>query len=182
MRAKLSFLGLLQNDPDLFQDLKLPAAISKETFINNLIIESADLSVWITDPEIMRLALKEWSSGRIDIWEHLWDTTRYVYNPIWNKDGIISETETRDLKGSLKTETKNDVAAYNTDQMAPASEQNSESGSTDTGTVTRVRKEQGNIGITTTQQMIKEEREISDFSLMNLIMWECIQKFCIMVY
>lgn len=44
------------------------------------------------------------------------------------------------------------------------------------------RTEQGNIGITTTQQMINEEREVDKFNLMDYIIDRFKQRFCLLVY
>ena len=41
---------------------------------------------------------------------------------------------------------------------------------------------QGNQGITSTQQLIKEEREVSQFSLYDIIISEFKTRFCLLVY
>lgn len=56
---------------------------------------------------------------------------------------------------------------------------------TDTGTVTKeyIDSETGNIGVTTTQKMIEEERElVAKFNICELIVNDFKYKFCIMVY
>lgn len=40
----------------------------------------------------------------------------------------------------------------------------------------------GNIGVTTTQQMLTQEREIADFNIYDIITEDFKQKFCILVY
>lgn len=45
-----------------------------------------------------------------------------------------------------------------------------------------VRVEQGNIGVTTTQAMIQEQRDISLFSLYDVIMQDFKHEFCVMIY
>jgi hypothetical protein len=42
--------------------------------------------------------------------------------------------------------------------------------------------ERGNIGVTTTQQMIKEEREMALFSIYDTIADSFIKHFCIALY
>ena len=56
--------------------------------------------------------------------------------------------------------------------------------STDSGTVTHEysRLEQGNIGVTTTQSMIREEREIVKFNIIDYIINDFKTRFCILVY
>ena len=53
---------------------------------------------------------------------------------------------------------------------------------TDTGTITRHNKGGGNIGVTTTQSMIREQREIVKFNLYKYITNEFIKVFCIQIY
>lgn len=44
------------------------------------------------------------------------------------------------------------------------------------------RRETGNIGVTTTQQMIREQREIAEFNLYEYITQDFKKQFCVMVY
>lgn len=53
---------------------------------------------------------------------------------------------------------------------------------TDTGTITKTSKGGGNIGVTTTQKLIKEQREIVKFNLYKYITNEFIKVFCIQIY
>lgn len=46
----------------------------------------------------------------------------------------------------------------------------------------RTRVEQGNIGVTTTQAMIREERDIDKFNLMDYIIDSFKKRFCLLVY
>lgn len=52
----------------------------------------------------------------------------------------------------------------------------------DTGTITTSRTEQGNIGVTTTQEMIKQERDVVQFNVMDYIINDFKRRFCLMVY
>ena len=51
---------------------------------------------------------------------------------------------------------------------------------TDTGTVTTV--EQGNIGVTSTQSLIKEQRDVVQFNVYDYIIADFRKRFCLMVY
>ena len=53
---------------------------------------------------------------------------------------------------------------------------------TDTGTITHERTEQGNIGLTSTQQLIQEQREVVKLNLMDIIINDFKQRFCLGVY
>ena len=53
---------------------------------------------------------------------------------------------------------------------------------TDTGTVKHERIEQGNIGITSTQDLISQERQIALFNVMDVIIKDFIKRFCLAIY
>lgn len=194
MDALLSVLGLYELNPDLFSEMVLPPSLNRETLINNLVMDLAEINTIISDSRVMQLAIKYWSASRVDVWQHLYETTQYDYNPIWNKDGHFYEKETRDLAGSLSGSSTTDdtrtdkrsaydsTAFQNVEQSTLDSDSTVSNNSTDTGTVERERTEQGNIGLTSTQQLIKEEREIAEFNLYSFIIDEFKQRFCILVY
>lgn len=49
-------------------------------------------------------------------------------------------------------------------------------------TLKRTGRASGNIGVTTTQEMIRQEREIADFDLYSVITEEFKRRFCLLVY
>ena len=234
MRATLSMIGLYNWDPSIFDTMELPAGLDRDTVISAILLDSMDLEVLYPDPEYMKYALANYSKRRIDVWNKLYATTKLEYNPIWNKDGMITETEevsrTGDTSGTSNTTTATSGKSNTTTATSGSSSENSETdtyvfgfnestgaqsgrttesgagtssgnstengtssgNSTENGTSsenrrddekrTYTRSEQGNIGITTTQQMIKEEREVDDFSIIDYIVKDILHKMCILVY
>lgn len=192
--ALLSVMGLYIAEPSLFDDFHLPDQVQRSALIDLLVSDLAELNVIYSDPDILKFLIGTWSGTRVDIWTHLYDTTQYEYNPIWNKDGSYKEIETRDLAGTLdgtsKTDQtrKEDRSAYDSSSYQPVSRDTTNAdntisnNSTDKGTVIRERTEKGNIGVTTTQQMIQEERNIADFDIYRIIIDEFKHRFCVMVY
>ena len=81
--------------------------------------------------------------------------------------GAIVDTTGRETKTG--TETRTDLSGKNTTEEASE-------------TFTAERYLHGNIGVTTTQEMIKQEREIVNFDIVDIIVKEYINEFCIMVY
>lgn len=211
-RGTLSLLGIYKYTGDVLDDLALPDALEndRQTIIDNLLMETAELEILYPDSWFLKQAIGAWSRKQIHVWQELYDTTQYEYNPIWNKDGTYIEKETteRDLTGNdelhgevtgetkSETDSMHDVYGYNSEDAAHESR--------DTGTgltnsfgkskstndrkenedVTRQleRTEQGNIGVTTTQQMIKEQREVVLFNVIDYIIKDFKERFCIMVY
>ncbi len=242
----ITIIGLYNYDNSIFDTLQLPEDITKETLTNYLMMECGNLETFIPDPVIMKNAIGYWSAAHLDVWQHLVETTQYEYNPIWNKDGTFTETETRNLAGTdhstetrnlagtdSNTETRNLAGSYNSTETRnlAGNETRNLSGSidktattktnaynggglterdqtiedtattdtgtigttdtgtvgnqkpaSDTGTISRSRTEQGNSGITSTQQLIKEEREIAEFNIYEYITRSFKERFCIMVY
>lgn len=61
-------------------------------------------------------------------------------------------------------------------------ESNGETQSSASRTATRRGRAYGNIGVTTTQQMIEEERRISEFDIDHVIIQEFKKTFCLLIY
>lgn len=93
-------IGLYQFDNTLFENLHLPAALQdqKEMLIDNLLMETAERELIYPDAGFMKSAIDRWSLKQCPIWQKLYETTQYEYNPIWNVDGKV--VEDRDLKGT----------------------------------------------------------------------------------
>ena len=239
--SKLSILGLYQHDHSLFDNLQLPAeftANDRETLINNLLMECAEFECTYPAFDFCKAAIGFWSKARLHVWEKLYATMFFNYNPIWNKDGTITETRTKEYSGekagtvastketeaattdagtdsrtgsgSQNSTTENKVAGFNASDYVKhdksdvdsswsetvantsshtVNDTGSESGSTtESGTSSGeeseeyTRVEQGNIGLTSTQQLIKEEREVALFEIDDFIINDFKKQFCILVY
>lgn len=249
-RATIDLIGMYTYDKTLLDEMVIPQAIDKEVLKDNLLMEAAELELLYSDPNFLKMAIGAWSRKQLPVWMQLWDTTQYEYNPIWNKDGKI--TETRDLHGTedvkdnldridnlrdklsrdltdenirdfkdketrdLQDENLNSVYGFNSSSEAPANKDESKATGTDTmehtgkdtynhtgtdtndhtgrqdidrtidrdtsdtGTITRV--EQGNIGVTSTQSLILEQREVVKLNMMDVIIHDFINRFCLKIY
>lgn len=125
LRMTISPMTLYDQDDSIFDDFELPTtpanrydpvayadllrpvqqlfAFDRENFLAYLMTQTAELSTIYTDPDSFKLAVKFWSKTRIGIWNALYDTLFFRYNPIWNKDGTIdaTESEIRNFSNSL---------------------------------------------------------------------------------
>lgn len=100
--SKLSILGLYQHDQSLFDNLQLPAeftTVDRETLINNLLMECAEFECTYPAFNFCKAAIGFWSKARLHVWQKLYNTMFFEYNPIWNKDGTITETRTKEYSG-----------------------------------------------------------------------------------
>ena len=221
-RAVVDLIGMYNYDNSVLDQMQIPEALDRPTFIDNLLMETAEMELLYNNVNFLKMAIGSWSRKNITIWNELYDTTQYEYNPIWNKDGQTIDLETRNLAGSDHTtdntdrvdnledkETRDldddithsvygfnssndapeskDVGNYNgTDTYAHTGRQDIDrtfnKATTDTGTVKHERTEQGNIGLTSTQQLIQEQREVVRLNLMDIIIKDFKQRFCLGVY
>ena len=89
MRATLSFNGLLAGYPELFDDLKVPASVSKDTVCNQLLFDTLELEVLYADGPTMRRAMGVYSETMLPSW------TRYAEALGLEYDALASDDRTR---------------------------------------------------------------------------------------
>lgn len=278
--AVMSLLGLYNYDASLLDGLieNLPnkngipsdypesyytdVTIEPDTVVENLLVECAEFEILYADFNALKRIIKIWSAKEKPVWQKMFNTVCYKYNPIWNKDGKSTwmegqngtgnktETETGTKSGSGKgtvtddyistsdtvnkttgtgsssrngtEETTGKVSAYNSndfqnrdktnstnaetnnsesaedftgkgtvtnkgtkENVSSTSETNNVSRTTNDTTSSETRHEQidtGNIGVTMTQQMITAEREIAVFNIIDFIINDFKERFCLRIY
>ncbi len=96
--------------------------IDGDIFINNMLAELAEMQIIYTNPEFFKFAVTNWALKEKDIWQRLYDTVFFKYNPIWNKDGTIKDTGKveRDLKNEHTENTENEVVTETTGENTNA--------------------------------------------------------------
>lgn len=194
MRATMSAAGLYAVDNTLFDSMALPQNVSKEVVVNNILWETQELEIAIPDPDRLKWAIGVWSSKMLPIWVKLQATLNLSYNPIENYDRNETITDTHTINSSDVTsggDTENHYTAGFNDSTSgpadtPASRDTTTLGSTithgGTDTLSHTARIHGNIGVVTSQEMIKQEREIDEFSLIDHIVTDFKTQFCILVY
>lgn len=279
--GNLSPLGLYEWDSTLFDLMQIPSALDKDTLVKNLLAETAELEVLYPNPVVLKNLIGVWSAKNIDVWERLYATTQYDYDPIENynryetgsdsgtgrtthsgtdgrteaittggkdttdmtrrdggtetenttsnidqggqdtvtgtdtkghwiagfdaptptttNDGLFKQTRdqddatttttygrTEDGTGSRttnfgKTETNKDETTYGkTENVQETRTYGQQIATTNEGEHTL--RAHGNIGVTTTQEMIRQEREIDLFNVYDIIIEDFKMRFCILVY
>lgn len=201
-RATESLLGLYQYDNTIFDELVLPEGMDKQLYINNLLMETAELEVLFSNPITMRSVIGIWSRAHMDSWQKMWNTTQLEYNPIENYDRqeewtdnnkTNSKVQSKDVgtgknrstdiskaagfdSGNLVTSGQNDNDSNNESTQIGNSEGNSSEELKHTGRV------HGNIGVTTSQKMIEEERRVADWNMYEYLIDKFKQQFLLLVY
>ena len=82
----MSVMGLYNWDNTIFELLTIPEGLDKDTLVDNLLVELAELEVLYPNPVVMKNLIGVWSDKQLDIWNRLYQTTQYEYNPIENYD------------------------------------------------------------------------------------------------
>lgn len=250
--ANLSPLGLYQWDNTILDLLELPEQLDRDTLIDNLLMETAELEVRYPNPTVFKNLVGIWSNKCVNTWEKLYATTQYEYNPIENydrretaSDDVIDHVthsgtdSTTDNETHSGTDRSTDSTAHTGGDTTTGSSTkghwiagfNSTGSGDNDGLVKQTRDEDstsgaitygnllessgslthgeavyhavnlahgenihtttekdhemrahGNIGVTTTQEMIKQEREVDMFNLYDIIIADFKAKFCILVY
>lgn len=166
--AMLTILGLYRWDNHLFDGLSLPANFVryKDDLVGVLVEELAELELVYPDWDYMRESIASWSSLNVQRWERLLRTTAFEYDPISNYDRTEEWTDTNNAG------TK--VAGFDSGTLV-----DSASGS---GNSQHRGRTFGNIGVTTTQKMIEEERSVNTWAFHRVIIDEFKRRYCVMVY
>ena len=112
----MSVLGLYQYDNSIFADMAIPPKLDRNTLIDNILLECAELEILYPDADFFKFAIKLWSEKEISRWNALYSTTQYDYNPTENYDRHETYTDTTNSEGISNYNGKNSneqkVSAY----------------------------------------------------------------------
>ncbi len=195
-------LPTLSDIPSNYDTIESPFVPSKAALVDYILMDTADFDCVYADPVILKEAITRWARVRKPSWVEMYRTMNFKYNPIWNKDGTIKETITHGHKEVVKGDgghdvtnrgsIQHDVTGYDSTTYSPDTRDVDTTGSTVTrdttdththsGNDVTFREEHGNIGITSTQQLIKESREIAEYNFYEILCAEFKRQFCVRVW
>lgn len=201
-KATLSILGLYNYDDTIFDGFNVPDGMSKEVAVSNILFNCAELEILYSDWDVCEAAITNWSLVELPKWTRAYTVLQLEYNPIDNYDrteiwtdtnkGTITSTTTGSSSNTGTSDQETQQTGYNSNSYVPTQkittspdllvDTESEGKSTQDSTVTRSGHVSGNIGITTTQYMIKQEMEIAELSVYDMILNSFKKHFCLLVY
>lgn len=183
--ATMTLLGLYSYRPDLFELLTVPAGIDKGILVDNILTRSADFEVLYSDPDFVHDSLRIWSAKWRRTFERWLKALSVDYDPLsnydrkeeWTDDNKGQSTVKGTTKDQSSIETDRSISAYNSATLQPQDKQvtgsNSESSldNVNTSENNNVRKGRawGNIGVTTSQQMLEAELTVAEWNLYDHI-------------
>lgn len=242
MGANMSILGLWQWDHSIFDLMQYPSFQDgetvhqltneeKETLVNNLMAECAELEILYPNPTVMKNMIGLWSAKELPTWNRFYRAALIEYDPIENyhrteratetlahydqhsgsdsnqasgsdsinggstdtntgtdtttgkvtgyDSGILVDHDQTDLlHGHVITNIHNDGTTYGRKDTFTHGEKIDHA-----GTIKNDVEAFGNIGVTTSQQMLESELELSPkLNVFNYIIESFKNRFCILVY
>lgn len=169
LQPRMTLYGMYQYDPTLFDGVTLPEGMDKTLMVNQIIRQSGDLFPYYQVPPEVKTAITEWFTRRKDNFAKLWQGFTSDYNPIENYDRHEDSTETPDITHTLSNSGKDtstneaEVQGFNGADYVPNSRTTSSGTSStngtdkESGTRTYTSRIHGNIGVTTSAQMLEGE-------------------------
>ena len=204
MQATLTLIGLhnymydADDNPDgLFTNLTVPEdTIDRATLINTILMRGQEFEVLYPDPDVMSYFIGVWSQKWADTITRWYNAFHKEYDPIENYDRQEDWTDTGEGSGTAHGESSgggtntHEVSAFDAPAATPYSPESKDTTTDGTKTDTaslysnenvHTGRVHGNIGVTTSQQMIHAEYELYLLNLYDEIADLFLKEFVIPV-
>ena len=205
-KAKFTLIGAYQYyhnaGGDLFELLTLPESVDKDTLTSNILLQGGEFEVQHGNPEFIHDAIAIWASAYAETFNRWVSALAIEYAPLENYDRMEHWTDELDGTGSsnstgtfdstVNEETERTKSAYDSSTYQPYDKVTGRT-TNDTDTTDRTSttvnndsehngRIHGNIGVTTSQQMLTQELELGYWNLYQRITQLFLQEFVIPVY
>lgn len=162
--AKMTLIGFYnayeETDP-IFEDLELPEGIDKDLFINSLLMDAGEFEVLYADPDFFKNAITIWGRKWYHTFQKWYEAISAEYDPISNYDR--KEEWTTTTNSNSNSISQSNRSSFDTQTLQPYSSVN-DSG-TYGGNEIRSGRAYGNIGVTTSQQMVQASLDLYEWNL-----------------
>lgn len=180
--ATLTIQALYGWDDSLFDDMELPDALDRDTCVSEIMRVCSAQELLYPDWGYMRNAIASWSNQRQYTWEKLAATLTLEYDPIANYDRREEWTDESESSAETSETDAQSVAAFDAGSMVPRAEDSASGSSSAEGVSKHTGRVSGNIGVTTTQTLMDEERRVAMYNIYTAIAEDFQQRFCLLVY
>lgn len=191
--------ALLDYDNTLFDNMVLPEDIELADVVDRILFKFGDTPLFSPEPEVMKFYIGRWSARRLPLWKRYLAAITEQYDPLHNYDRTEKSkdrlthghkvTTDDDLTHGLSIEQQ--ISADNASTYQPNSKGinsgKDERDLTETHSGTDLHEFEvrayGNIGVTTSQQMLNAELDlIPRLDLIDFIADEFKDEFCLLIY
>lgn len=182
----LSYLGMHNIDDTIFDGFQLPETVNRNTLITMILAETAELEALYPAPVLFAPALRAWSTARLQSWSRMALALSEDYNPLHNYDRTETESFAEETGGERAgtDSTTGTLTGFNSDTFNNDRKTDSATAIEESGTREHERtlRAYGNIGVTTSAQMLEGEIDVRRFDIYRIIADEFADYFCIKVY
>lgn len=191
MQATLTITGLYNYDNTIFDGWVFPEGIDREEVKAAILYECSGLELTLPNPDLFKVVTSGWCRRKAHAWERALDAINAEYNPIHNYDRTETASDTESgssgHSGEISSTTTEKTAAFNAATYANkdqiTNDQESEASATYGKSVGHTSRITGNIGVTTSQQMVSAELELTErLDIYQIITRDFKREFTLMVY
>ena len=205
MQSKLTLIGLYNYDNTALDNLSFPEGIDRDTAISTILLRCGEFELIYPTLDFMKSMCDLFSKKHYWTFKKWIDAINIEYDPLNNFDRHEDYTDTHSgtdtttgtTSGSTspaQTTETNEVSAFDSTGYQPkeqnrltvnaaGSDSSASSGSMTHGEVIEhTGRLYGNIGVTTSQQMLQSELDIARFNLYDQIADIFCEEFCLMIY
>lgn len=192
--ATLSLIGLYNYDNTLFDGLTLPAGIDKDICVNEILRRCGEFELIYSDLDFNKSMIAQFGNKHNRTFTKWVEGLAEEFNPLHNYDRheIYTDTHKSNAVSNSATSTSSNadrkVSAYDASTMQPKEQENS--GGSGTGSAVNTSNDEvkheahlyGNIGVTTSTQMLEDFLRVERWNIYEHIADIFCDEFCIPVY
>ena len=185
---------LNNHDMSLFDNVVLPPGFDFDTLKNTVLLRGAEFEVLYSNLGFFRDAVPVWFKSHYRTFEKWINAINTEYKPLENYSMTEKFTDTTESDFNNhntvtygRTDRENvsafDSATYspNSESVAGGNDKTDANGGANS-TITHEGGRFGNIGVTTSQQMLESELKVAEWNVYNHVADLFIQDFCLPVY
>lgn len=180
--GQMSLWGLYQVDPTILDGLILPAGMDADNLKDNLLLETESMEILYPSPVFLKAAITVWAAERLDVWTKLYETTQLQYDPLENYDRKEESVSSSSGGSSGQTTGTTSQTAYNSATFKDTAQSVTEGSNRSNSSGTYQSRVHGNIGVTSSQQLLEAQRRVVQFCMTEYIINDFITRFCVGVY
>ena len=205
--SKLTLIGLYEYDHTIFDTLTLPAGVTKDILVNNILMRGAEFEVLYPDADFIKFSIGAWALKWQPTFKRWVDALALEYEPLenynrfedWNDSkastGSRTGSGTGSTSGRTNSTTKHKVSADDAGDALTMKDQDELVGADSSCTSTTSQEDtsaadlgehhgrvHGNIGVTTSQQMLLSELDLGYWNIYEKITDLFLTEFVIPIY
>lgn len=171
--AKITLIGMSSyfayQNASLWDDIILPNQINKETLVDTIILRCGEMETLYADADFFKTAVTAFFRKYNRTFTKWAEALEIEYNPLENYDRMEEWEDESQGTGNDKAQSDSYVSAYDSNTLQTDGRNVSTSDTSMKNESTRKGRAHGNIGVTTSQQMLQSELDIAEWTIYNHI-------------